>query len=244
MIYRSPNLRVERTGSGPVDFVTFQHVGPPGRPPFGRRWACKHGLSALHVMPVGNDWYQYPDLADCLAAVREVAQGAPLYGSSMGGYAAVMLADRLGAPRTIALSPQVSIRLAGERRWQAHAARLSFAEWDGQPARTARHYVFYDPGHRDARHANLIAERAPDAVLIPVPYGGHPVGHVLAEAGVLTGLVKRLLVGDSTAEELTATLAESLPKSARFHARRRNILVGVTSRQKGRQAIDPPEAAA
>lgn len=233
-VFRSATLRVvstvgdrARLDASGFELVTFEPLaGPEGASParFGAGFARKHGLNALHVVPSGSDWYQYPDIDACLGAVaRLVGPGAVAFGSSMGGYAAIMLADRLGAAKSIALSPQFSIQRAlvpFEPRWTSEAARIRFMAWDGQPARHCHHYVLYDPSGRDAEHVRLIAAHAPRVTALDVPHGGHPVGQVLVQAKLLSGLVLDLLRGNPDPDGLRAAIAEGVLRSPQYFLNR------------------------
>ena len=113
-IYRSNNILVRSAVINDRDpvVVTFEHydIGKGfDRFGFGEQFLLSQGISAVHVLGSGNDWYQYDDIFDALGAVRAVTADARrtiTYGSSMGGYAAVRLADASGADAVLALSPQ------------------------------------------------------------------------------------------------------------------------------------------
>ena len=228
-LYRSDTLQVlttiadeaafRRHGCELVTFEPFRRVYT--REPFGKRFARKYGINALHIVPTGSDWYQYPDIDACLAAVADAtAPGATLYGSSMGGYAAAAYADRLPVSKVIALSPQYSIRrdlVPFETRWAAEAATITFQPQDGKVAQNCHLYLFYDPKNPDARHAQMIAERARHVTMVEVPGGGHPVGPVLVEAGCLSMLIMATLRGTPEQAELDAIIQEHVAKSPQHH---------------------------
>jgi len=184
-----------------VTFDCYHDERTLDRPGFGETFFRDHGVTATHVLTRDNDWFQHPEMAEATAAIRAVTAGAAAvlaYGSSMGGYAAVRFADAVGAGRVLALSPQYSIdpaRAPFERRWGQDQRRLRFLPGIDGPIRSAvRPVVAYDPHGPDRPHADRIAADTP-IIRLPVPHGGHPVGSLLSEAGLLTGIVMQALDG-------------------------------------------------
>jgi hypothetical protein len=229
-LYHSPTLRVQMTladaaafAARGADLVTFEPIlRAAGREPFGAQFARKYGINALHIVPVGSDWYQYPDLGACLAIVAShTAPGATIYGSSMGAFAATTYADVFHDAKVIALSPQISIRpqiVPFETRWLKDAARIAFLPDEERVAERTPLYILFDPRNPDAIHARMIARAVPaTAILVPVPYGGHPVGPTLVEAGSLSGVIRAIMRGSPTAEEVAALFLPNLDQSASYH---------------------------
>src|SRR5690606_2946301 len=76
-------------------FITFDHLREEpslDRAGFGEEFFRTRGISLVTVIGSGNDWYQYPDIERALDVTRRSLAGARariVYGSSMGGYAAV-----------------------------------------------------------------------------------------------------------------------------------------------------------
>ncbi|MEL7125155.1 MAG: tetratricopeptide repeat protein [Pseudomonadota bacterium] len=187
---------------GPA-FVTFEGIGlGKGKTtpaPFGSVLAEKLGLDLVHVVPRAPDWYHYPDMDACLAAVRpHMGPRTFAYGSSMGGFASARFADRLGLTRALCLSPQYSIQPAVvpfETRWQKHATRIDFLNDDTIPPRAARVWILTDVTDPQERaHAELIAQSGPTEVL-DVSFAGHPVGTALREARALAPIMEMFLEG-------------------------------------------------
>ena len=228
-LYASDTLRAVPTVSDAARFaaqgaelVTFRPIRQREREPFGAAFARKYGLNAIHVSPAGNHWYQYPDLDACLAAIRpRVAAGATIYGASMGGYAAATYADHFAPCKALAIAPQFTIHPevveSFDRRWGRFAAHIDFRADHAAVARHAHLYLVYDPAGPDAPHARMIAERAAHVSRVEVPGGGHKVTQTLAEAGLLSQLVLKVVRGEPTAEELSAFLREGLGGNALHH---------------------------
>ena len=168
---------------------------------FGEEYLARHGIAATHLLSRDNDWFQYPELPEALAAMCDAASGAGAvlaYGSSMGAYAAVRFADAVGATAALALSPQYSIDPAKapfERRWGQDQRRVRpLPELDGPIRLRIQPVVAYDPCGMDRPHADRIALDTPVRRL-RLPFAGHPVGSYLQEAGLLHGLVLGTLDG-------------------------------------------------
>lgn len=200
-LFRSEDLSVRRVGDrGGTLVVTFgSYTDEPtlDRAGFGERFLRRERIDAIHVINRVNRWYQHPETAAALAAVRAVAQDYErviTYGSSMGGYAALRFAAACGADTAIALSPQYSVDPAvapWETRWQPDVAQTTFAEPAYDPV--PRQYIFYDPRVApDDRHVALFAAAAP-AQLVPLPFGGHPVSALLAETGALQAALRAIV---------------------------------------------------
>jgi len=208
-----------------VTFDCYHDERTLDRPGFGETFFRDHGITATHVLTRDNDWFQHPEMAEATAAIRAVTAGAAsvlAYGSSMGGYAAVRFADAVGAGQALALSPQYSIdpaRAPFERRWGQDRRRLRFLPGIDGPIRSGvRPVVAYDPHGPDRLHADRIAADTP-IIRLPVPHGGHPVGSLLSEAGLLTGIVMQALDGTlDPAETGRAVRARRHSLSAYFGA--------------------------
>lgn len=177
-----------------------QSLGLPG---FGQKLFAKHQVPALHVTVSSNHWYQTPDMRAALRTAAEVAAAyrrVVTYGSSMGGLGALTFSAAVDADAVIALSPLYSIdvrQVPFDNRYVGDMAGRDFLfDMASGSRRQAQAYLFYDPFSQDARHAGLIASCFDAAHLIPVPYGGHPCGRLLAEAGLLSATVLGLVRGD------------------------------------------------
>ena len=204
-LFRSENIAVRRVGArGGVAIVTFgSYTNEPSldRPGFGEEFLRRAGIDAIHVINRHNRWYQHPEreaaLATVAAAVARHHDRAITYGSSMGGYAAFRYARDCAADTAIALSPQFTCDpriVPWEVRWQADVVRTRFIEPSFRAA--AQQYVCYDPRVvADARHADLIAAVGTTTRIL-VPFGGHPVGALLAETGVLQAMIRGIVAGD------------------------------------------------
>ncbi|WP_313102403.1 tetratricopeptide repeat protein [Brevundimonas sp.] len=205
-LFRSDNVVVRAVPAEDVSrwVVTFDNYGlGPGfdRPGFGEDFLRQSGVSAIHVLGRSDDWYQYPEMAEAMAAVRQATQGAArvlTYGSSMGGYAAVRFADAAGADAALAISPQYSIdpaRVPFETRWLQDGKRIAFRpEIEKRLACQCRPTIVFDSSSNDDRHARLIADEI-DADLIGLDYVHHPATTYLSEIGLLGGLVFDALSG-------------------------------------------------
>ncbi|WP_267389699.1 tetratricopeptide repeat protein [Sphingomonas sp. GC_Shp_3] len=204
-LYRSKTLLVRQVLAANSQnwVITFDHhsIGEGlDRFGFGEEFLLANGISAIHVLGCGNDWYQYNDIFDAMAVVREATASAKrkiTYGSSMGGYAALRLADAVAADGVLALSPQWSIdpsRAPWEDRWPQDAQRVQWIDTINGDflCRTCPVLVFDPHVALDLRHVTQISAGTP-SVLVPVPYSGHPASTFLGEVSLLRPLLEDVL---------------------------------------------------
>lgn len=234
-LYRSDRLVVRRVATSDRDrwVVTFDNYGIGhgfDRPGFGQAWLQAQNISAIHVMGRAEDWYQYEDMEDALAAVRTAVAGASrviTYGSSMGGYAAIRFADAAGAHAALALSPQYTLDPAvasHDWRWSQDVSRIPWIKaWNGPLKKGPQVVAVYDPCGMDGWHGRRIAEDV-DAVLIGLPHTAHPVATFLSEIGLLTDLVMRVLNGDLD--------AAAFRREARSRRRLSGVYLGELAQQQ------------
>jgi len=219
ILFRSDALEVRRVvaGDGAAQVVTFEsYHDDPGfaRSGFGQSFFAREGLTAIHVLSAGNDWYQHAEMDEALACIRAATQGAArllAYGSSMGGYAAIRFADAIGATHALALSPQYTIdrrRFPKERRWYNDQRRIAFrADYNGAIACRADVVVAYDPMMpMDAAHIDRIAADVPVRRL-RLPHAGHPVAPFLNEVDLLQPLALDMARGSVDLATLEALAA-------------------------------------
>jgi tetratricopeptide (TPR) repeat protein len=173
---------------------------------FGENYLKKRKISALHFASKDNHWWQTPEAHQAIALFKSQGLIGPgkritLYGSSMGGYAALILSRAFKASRVVAFSPQYSIdakRVPFESRWRAYADKLSFdfddmaAGIDPDADIKAVFDPFFEP---DRKHVELVESHRP-IERVPVCFAGHNTARVLEELGIITSVIDSLLLGD------------------------------------------------
>lgn len=223
-LFRSENVVVRSVPAGDVSrwVVTFDNYGIGhgfDRPGFGEEFFRQSGVSAIHVLGRQEDWYQYPEMAEAMAAVLQATKRAErvmTYGSSMGGYAALRFADAAGANAVLAVSPQYSIdpqKVPFEKRWLQDSRRIRWLpEIDGRLMCAVRPVVVFDPVGEDGRQTVLI-QREIDIIPIPLPHVSHPATTYLGEVGLLSALVFETLSGELDAGAFTQRARSARKKS-------------------------------
>lgn len=239
-IYSSKTVTLRKAEFGKdesIGLVTLENVRAsynfPPEIPFARNMAKHNQVNAIHVLPDGPRWYQYPDRADWLEVLKRKCSSETLaFGSSMGGYAVAQFSDFLGLKRGLCFSPQFSIRpdiAPGQQYWRRFAEKIEFLYEDEKLKRKNLLWVFYDPFDNDAHHAQKIAETGP-CELIEVPHAGHPVGTCLRENGSLHRLEEMFLRGEENRAEIEELILDVPLKSSTYH-------VTVGRRSKGRDRL-------
>lgn len=202
----------------------FDEVASLDRQAFGEAFFEACGLDAVHIVPSRNQWYQHPDLPAALDLVRAFTgryARIATYGSSMGGYAALRFSAWIGANVAVAISPQYSVQPPFgdfDPRW-AYPRRTTtwLFETPGEtlpPVEAA--CVFYDDQGLDRPHAEAIGADLPEAKLVRVRHGGHPVGAVLAQTGILAATILDALHGRVDVPSVTASLRQERHRSAQY----------------------------
>lgn len=162
---------------------------------YGGELLLRNGFDVIAFKSTKNLWYQNLS-TETLAAVEQFIAAHETsyvkrvgYGSSMGGYAAIQFAKNLRLDIVLALSPQFEIDKSYDQRWQSAASLIEFQHRIDASAIAAdcKYFVAYDPGTVDVRHIEKLRELidAQALVEIPTPFSGHPVGHYLAETGLI-----------------------------------------------------------
>ena len=186
-----------------VTFAARQAEQSLDRAGFAEPFLERASLPAIHITVAWNHWYIVPEMAPALAAVREAA--APFarrvaYGSSMGGYGALLHSRAMGATRVVAVSPRFSIdpaKVPFHRQHREEAARLDFGgdDMEGGLSADAMLILAGDTGHLDAGHLALIrAASGGRARLLPLPFAGHPAAPFLQETRLLRETTRALLL--------------------------------------------------
>ena len=205
-----------------VTFDSFTDHRTLDRPGFGEVFFQLSGIDAIHVIPRGNDWYHYAEMADAMRHVHAATRGyqrVTTYGSSMGAYAAIRFAGLAGADAVLALSPQYSIQpslVRWEPRWIEHGRRFD-PRWERTlpfPA-VADACVVYDPVDRDAKHVRALSRHFRFHALA-LPYAGHPVTGCLAEIGLLQGLALDMCRGELDRARFRAAAMERLQGTSHY----------------------------
>lgn len=205
VVYRSAHLLVKVAHRGGdvcvITFDAFTDTSDLERPAFGERFFQDNGVSAVHIVNGRNRWYHEPDWRDAIDAAWQAVRDYPrrlTYGSSMGGYAALVFAGHLGAQTALALSPQYSRdprKVPFERRWAPHRRERWLAELSGPLPRDVAAIAVYDPVVRaDRAHVDCIA-REMQVSRLALPHAGHGCAAFLADVGLLGPLVLSVVTG-------------------------------------------------
>ena len=194
--------------------ITFtgRAASPPVEKGFGEAYLIKRGVSAIHFISNDNHWWQTPEPAEAIAELHRRGLIGPdrritLYGSSMGGYAALILSGLIKPKRIVLFSPQFSIdpkRVPFEKRWRAYAAKLNFA-YDDMAAgidHESEIKAVYDPFFKpDRQHIELIEKIRP-VDHVHVRFAGHNTARALEELGIITRVIDALLFKEDGEREL------------------------------------------
>jgi hypothetical protein len=176
-----------------------------GRAGFGEGFLRKAGIPAIRVTAAWNHWYLTPEMAPALEAARAAAAGharVATYGSSIGGYGALLHAGALGAARVVALSPRFAVDPARTpfhpvQREELPRLDLGADDMEAALAHPARYLVASDIHRFDGGHIARLRQAGGRRLgLLPLPFAGHPCGHFLREVRLLGGMATRLLLDE------------------------------------------------
>jgi pimeloyl-ACP methyl ester carboxylesterase len=207
-----------------VTFDSWTDIRSFDRPGFGEHFLASRGIDAIHVIARENDWYQYPEMLEAMAAVHEATRAyrrVVTYGSSMGAYAALRLAGVAGAHCALAMSPQFSINPAVapfEYRWESAAKRFQ-GVWEESLAYPVldEAYVVYDPYNLDMRHIDLLAARMA-FTHVRLLNAGHPASGYLLDLDLIQNLVTAVCEGRFDPVGLVAKARRRRRESSHFYA--------------------------
>lgn len=196
--------RIQTTGGDLVITFTGRAANPPVEKGFGETYLDKRGIPAIHFISKKNHWWQTPETVEALEALRVggflEGRRLTLYGSSMGGYAAMRFSRLLKPYQVIVFSPQFSIdgtKVPFEARWRNYAAKLDFSEdnmAEGIDPDT-RMLVLFDPMFKpDAQHVEMFEKLRPVERVV-IPFAGHNTARLLSEIGIITSVTGSLIQG-------------------------------------------------
>jgi hypothetical protein len=187
-----------------VTFTGRDHA-PPASMGAGQEFFEKNEISAVHIISKANHWWLTKEFLPALDLVRSYAdregyKELVTYGSSMGGYGALVASGRLRANRVVASVPQYSIdpeKAPWEDRWVKDAAKLTFGleNFEKQVGR-GDIYIFSDPLYGpDQKHVQKIREHRPVKHL-KVSFAEHDVSRVLVELGIISAVTLAAVRGE------------------------------------------------
>ncbi len=208
---------------GPMNHlvITFENADRPKRPrldglrePWGGLMLHKKGYSVLGIKPKAADWYRGADLHEffrsaALQLFLRSFQKIFLYGSSMGGYAALTFAGACpggGGATVIAYNPQATLDSALVP-WETRYPEGRAQDWTGDfadarigAARAGTVYLAYDPLFAPDR---LHVERLDQAnvIALKMPLVQHVVSGWMQEAGILKPFLDGALAGSLSQAE-------------------------------------------
>ena len=254
-VFDSPNIVVvDRTFPGDTGLVvvTFparterQGIHRKG---FGEDYFAKHRISTVLVKAGWNHWFQVPEAEAAISAIQAITRRfgrVVTYGSSMGGYAAALWSGALAADAIIAVSPQFSIdRQASpnEKRWADDARRITFDRDDMAASLNpmAQFNLLYDPFTPDRDHAERLLALSADPRPLLIPFGGHPAGAFLRDAGCLSQIILGL-VRESIGPAEARAIVRRTRRSAAVYWANSAALLTKTRRKLALAAIEQAQA--
>ncbi len=233
-----------------VSFPDLVHPMGRGHAGWGHGFLSKRGLSAVYIENDSPDWYQTPDFFAAMEAIRAATSGRAkiTYGSSMGGYGALLGAGAVGADRALALCPQYSIDPAAvpfENRYAKHAARLGAFRYrlDDHASADVDYTLAYDPVHaEDRKHARLIRGALP-AHALPVYCARHHILSWMLYNGVKDTLAE-FLTGTATRRDLRAAVRKGRNASDGYRERMERRAVRLGHKKLAKRVFAPTPAPA
>lgn len=204
-IYSSENLEVfTNFVDGETDNLVVSFTSRSDYPQltgFGESFFKKNGISSICFISKSNHWWQLPEMELVLNVVEPLLSSyryIVTYGASMGAHGALVFSKRLRADCIIAASPQYAINgrlVPWTRRWAIDTKDISeiFPIETGLSL-SAKLVCIYDPFNKfDALHVHALAKLV-EFERIPTAFSGHLTLPFLKDIGMLTQLVKSILV--------------------------------------------------
>ena len=190
IIFENANFALKYSGPAPstitravVGFPDLTHPSGFDAPGWGEAFFIKRGQPIICVLFKKANWYQSEGFFEAMHAARaflgeKVKISA--YGSSMGGYGAILAGKTLKADHVLALCPQYTIQqdiAPFERRFLDQAREIGefLYDIDAELDDTINYVVVYDPTHNiDRRHVALFKHPL-KWTRIPLPGSSHGV---------------------------------------------------------------------
>ena len=179
----------------------------------------------LRIRTRDNDWFLSDELEALMQAVSETAgryAHVINYGSSMGGFGALLFSKASRARAVYIISPQYSIDrtlVPFEKRWAEEAAALSRQavrpETFGSP--DIGGIMVFDPTFAlDRLQADLIERAFPRITPLKLSFAGHPAVLDLWQAGVIGTMGRDIVKGTATAQSIRALQKSVCRDSGRY----------------------------
>ena len=216
VLYQSDNIEVlGRQGASDFLVISFgtKNEIADGQSYWLKAVAENADLSIIGFMPRTSTWYPEAEVAEAVETVRHVLEAyrhIVVIGTSMGGYAALKHAARLGATHVLSFAPQYSIDPHDvgyfDNRFIAcfdpdlhHGMAITGADMSGHA------FIFYDPRYGDdLENVRLIGQAIGDFTAVPVPNTGHFPIKLFRGTRPMTGLLQLCRAGqDETLLTLT-----------------------------------------
>ena len=194
---------------------------------FATRFLIKNAVNVIAIKTCEDDWYHkiptqlFLNVDEFLASASTTRFRLKIsYGSSMGGYAALLFANRLGVHRALALSPQYDITKTWDTRWIKELRKFTCFR-TMQPADvhpSCLYTIIYDPKDHDNLHFEKFEKVVPESQLqqLRISYGGHPTGGFLRLAGLLKEVVLSV-INDKPLQGIASRLRTARRRVSRYH---------------------------
>ena len=211
---------------------TFENAEHPTRPrpnglrkPWGGMWLSNLGYAVIGVKPKLVDWYRGRDLHEFFRSgelqdfVSQFDQ-VFLYGSSMGGFAALTFADAVPSASVIAFNPQATLD-SSIVPWDTRYPEGSRQDWSGDfsdarigASKAKSVFVAYDPLFElDRKHVERLDQE--NIIHFKMPLVGHVIAAYMNEVDILSTFVEGALAGTLSAHECSL-LARNRRKTPQY----------------------------
>ena len=216
-VFEDQNIRVETClNEGDTVVVAFNSYSGDDTDGtrFGYPFLPRNGFSSIHVTARQSHWWQVADQRSFLDAILPLI--APYrrrisYGSSMGGYGALLYARDLGVTGVVSVVPQTIIsdpafKMKGVWRLAINRVTITkddIAETIGDVPDVR---LLYDPWRDiDRAFADYVARFTPVTHYL-FPFVGHKVPNFLADIGIITPTMNGILRGTLAPQEVRAAM--------------------------------------
>lgn len=217
VLHEDDELRIRHIpGSGDAVVVAFTGIGHSlgsvQRDEFVGTASDGGRAHAVFVTDIRRSWYSRPGLEERILRVvgqlfdRLGPAGVHTLGNSMGGFGAILFAERLSAQSAIAFVPQFTMdrKVIDERRWSRFRPAMNegnLASLDSHLTGACRPHAFFAADALPDRPHWMLLERSERAAVHLLNEGGHNIAHHLKTLGVLAPVIRAAQANDNAAVE-------------------------------------------